>query len=167
MHQLVTHSARARNGSPCRSLDTRFKSRCRLAPAKLCCGVATGFVFGCCRASGRNEQSMKSLEGGNLSYARSWRPQGIRRQRNGLTATSSLRLHWPEHLMEAGELILYVLSVCALATLLQHPASPLPHMRSRGTWLFLAPETHHRHRVVLRMTAVRKCRPSTTEAGNA
>jgi aquaporin Z len=41
-----------------------------------------------------------------------------------LNAVSSLRLHWPEYLMEATGLALYMFSVCAFATLLQHPASP-------------------------------------------
>ena len=41
---------------------------------------------------------------------------------------SSLRLHWPEYLMEAGELALYMFLACAFATLLQHPASPIRHL---------------------------------------
>jgi aquaporin Z len=40
-------------------------------------------------------------------------------------ALESLRLHWPEYLMEAGELGLFMCSACAFATLLQHPASPV------------------------------------------
>ncbi len=36
-----------------------------------------------------------------------------------------LRLHWPEYLMEAGESGFYLFSVCAVATLLWHPASPV------------------------------------------
>jgi aquaporin Z len=42
-----------------------------------------------------------------------------------LNAADSLRLHWPEYLMEAGESGCYLFSACALATLLWHPASPL------------------------------------------
>jgi len=42
-----------------------------------------------------------------------------------LTAAESLRLHWPEYLMEAGESGIYLFSACAVATLLWHPASPL------------------------------------------
>ena len=42
-----------------------------------------------------------------------------------LNAADSLRLHWPEYLMEAGESGLYLFSVCAVATLLWHPASPV------------------------------------------
>jgi aquaporin Z len=47
---------------------------------------------------------------------------------NALDAFESLRLHWPEYLMEAGELSLYMFFACAFATLLQHPASPIPHV---------------------------------------
>ncbi len=46
-------------------------------------------------------------------------------QTGNLTAVGSLRLHWPEYLMEAGESGLYLFSVCAVATLLWHPASPI------------------------------------------
>jgi aquaporin Z len=42
-----------------------------------------------------------------------------------LSAAGSLRLHWPEYLMEAGEAGLYLFSACAVATLLWHPASPV------------------------------------------
>ena len=42
-----------------------------------------------------------------------------------LSAADSLRLHWPEYLMEAGEAGLYLYSACAVATLLWHPASPV------------------------------------------
>jgi aquaporin Z len=48
-----------------------------------------------------------------------------------LSAADSLRLHWPEYLMEAGEAALYLFSACAVATLLWHPASPVqPHLPS-------------------------------------
>jgi aquaporin Z len=40
-------------------------------------------------------------------------------------ATESLRLHWSEYLMEAGEAAFYLFSACAVATALWHPASPL------------------------------------------
>ncbi len=43
----------------------------------------------------------------------------------GLSAADSLRLHWPEYLMEAGESGLYLFSACTVATLLWHPASPI------------------------------------------
>jgi aquaporin Z len=58
---------------------------------------------------------------GNVDIQR----QRKRFRQEEFTAIRSLRLHWPEYLMEAGELVLYMLSVCAFATLLQHPASPV------------------------------------------
>ncbi len=42
-----------------------------------------------------------------------------------LGAAGSLRLHWPEYLMEAGEAAIYLFSACVVATLLWHPASPV------------------------------------------
>jgi aquaporin Z len=45
-----------------------------------------------------------------------------------LPATSAfgkLAIHWPEYLMEAGELALYMFLACAFATLIQHPSSPV------------------------------------------
>jgi aquaporin Z len=42
-----------------------------------------------------------------------------------LSAADSLRLHWPEYLMEAGESGIYLFSACTVATLLWHPASPI------------------------------------------
>jgi aquaporin Z len=59
--------------------------------------------------------------------------EGLQRQRktvcrhDALDAHHSLHLHWPEYLMEAGELALYMFFACAFATLLQHPASPVRH----------------------------------------
>jgi aquaporin Z len=48
-----------------------------------------------------------------------------------LNAANSLRRHWPEYLMEAGEAACYLFSACVLATLLWHPASPLqPYLRN-------------------------------------
>jgi aquaporin Z len=46
------------------------------------------------------------------------------------SAVDSLRMHWPEYLMEAGELAVYMSLTCAFATLLQHPASPVRHLIS-------------------------------------
>ena len=45
--------------------------------------------------------------------------------RDTLGGAGSLRLHWPEYLMEAGEMSLYMFCTCSFATLLQHPASPV------------------------------------------
>jgi aquaporin Z len=49
-----------------------------------------------------------------------------------LGACASLHLHWPEYLMEAGELALYMFFACAFSTLLQHPASPVRHLIASG-----------------------------------
>jgi len=38
---------------------------------------------------------------------------------------ASLRSHWPEYLMEAAELGLFMVSACTFTALLEHPASPL------------------------------------------
>jgi aquaporin Z len=53
------------------------------------------------------------------------------RPSDGLSAADSLRLHWPEYLMEAAELALYLFVACGIATLLLHPASPVePYVMS-------------------------------------
>ena len=49
-----------------------------------------------------------------------------------LDAWASLRNHWPEYLMEAGEIALYMFLICAFATLLLHPASPLRQVIHSG-----------------------------------
>jgi aquaporin Z len=38
----------------------------------------------------------------------------------------TLRQHWPEYLMEATELGMFMISACIFATILWHPASPIP-----------------------------------------
>lgn len=59
-----------------------------------------------------------------------------------LSAAASLRLHWPEYLMEAGESAIYLFSACVVATLLWLPASPvqryLPSDAVRRIWMGLA-----------------------------
>jgi aquaporin Z len=40
----------------------------------------------------------------------------------------ALRTHWPEYLMEAAELGLFMISACAFTVLLYHPASPAAHL---------------------------------------
>ena len=49
-----------------------------------------------------------------------------------LGVAASVRLHWPEYLMEAGEMSLYMFCTCSFATLLQHPASPVSHFLVSG-----------------------------------
>lgn len=50
-----------------------------------------------------------------------------------LNALDSLRKHWPEYLMEAGEIALYMVFVCGFATLLLHPSSPVRHFIQNDT----------------------------------
>ena len=52
--------------------------------------------------------------------------------KDALGVAASLRLHWPEYLMEAGEMSLYLFCTCSFATLLQHPASPVRHFFVSG-----------------------------------
>ena len=46
-------------------------------------------------------------------------------ERETLSAIDSLRLHWPEYLMEAVEVALYLFLTCVFASLLLYPASPV------------------------------------------
>src|SRR5580704_9162966 len=48
--------------------------------------------------------------------------------KGALSAADGLRLHWPEYLMEAGQLVLYLFFVCTFVVVLQHPASPIRQM---------------------------------------
>jgi aquaporin Z len=54
----------------------------------------------------------------------------VNRQRKSdeLNVVTSLRLHWPEYVMEVTEMGLYLFFTCIFATLLQHPASPIRHL---------------------------------------
>ena len=66
-------------------------------------------------------------ESGSISRASAQRrPQAFLR-REVSKAVFSLRYHWPEYLMEAGELAAYMFFACAFAVLLRHPASPARH----------------------------------------
>jgi len=60
------------------------------------------------------------------------RPSTALRRSDGLSAIASLRHHWPEYLMEVGELGLYLLVACVVATLLEHPASIVRQSVSSG-----------------------------------
>ena len=57
---------------------------------------------------------------------------GVCTVKETLGVAASLRLHWPEYLMEAGEMSLFVFCWGSLATLLQHPASPVRHFFVSG-----------------------------------
>ncbi len=50
------------------------------------------------------------------------------------SATRSLASHWPEYLMEAAGLGLFMISACAFTVLLEHPGSPL-HQALPDPWL--------------------------------
>ena len=54
------------------------------------------------------------------------------RRSDGLSAIASLRHHWPEYLMEVGELGLYLFVACVVTTLLDHPASIVRKSISSG-----------------------------------
>jgi aquaporin Z len=54
--------------------------------------------------------------------------RGLARQWDTLRAVASLRLHWPEYLMEGGEMSLYMFFTCVFATLMQHPTSPVRNL---------------------------------------
>jgi aquaporin Z len=45
-----------------------------------------------------------------------------------------LRHHWPEYLMEAAGLALFMISACVFTTLLMHPASPVEHWIVDPLW---------------------------------
>src|SRR5215467_4792860 len=44
------------------------------------------------------------------------------------TATSAIKAHWPEYLMESAELGFFMVSACFFTTLLEYPASPVRYM---------------------------------------
>lgn len=46
----------------------------------------------------------------------------------------ALKQHWPEYLMEATELALFMISACVFTVLLFHPGSPLARMVPDGIW---------------------------------
>lgn len=45
----------------------------------------------------------------------------------------ALKEHWPEYLMEAAELGMFMISACVFATILEHPASPIPEVLPHPT----------------------------------
>jgi aquaporin Z len=47
---------------------------------------------------------------------------------NRFAAASALRAHWPEYLMESGELGFFMVSACFFTTLLDHPHSPVRYI---------------------------------------
>lgn len=59
--------------------------------------------------------------------AQNVQPREISRTSAPLNAFESLHSHWPEYLMEAGEIASYMFLVCTFATLVMHPSSPIRH----------------------------------------
>ena len=51
-----------------------------------------------------------------------------------LTNQEALKQHWPEYLMEAVELGLFMFSACAFTVLLYHPSSPIAQTIHDGVW---------------------------------
>jgi aquaporin Z len=51
---------------------------------------------------------------------------------DGLSAVASLHHHWPEYVMEVGEVGCYLFVACVIATLLQHPESIVRQSISSG-----------------------------------
>ena len=72
------------------------------------------------------------VENGTIRHEDPQRQRTTGDRHDGLNALGSLRFHWPEYLMELGELALYMFFVCAFATLVRHPASPIPHFIASG-----------------------------------
>jgi len=54
------------------------------------------------------------------------------RRIDGLSALASLQHHWPEYVMEVGEVGCYLFVACVVATLLQHPESIIRQSISSG-----------------------------------
>jgi len=69
----------------------------------------------------------ETAKSGTISAVGVQRRRKTFHRRDASNAVGSIRLRWPEYLMEAGELGLYMFFTCAFATLLQHPASPVRH----------------------------------------
>jgi len=69
------------------------------------------------------------VESGSIGHGGLQQTNTLSRSR-ALSALGTLGLHWPEYLMEAGELGLYMFFACAFATLLRHTASPVRHFIS-------------------------------------
>ena len=74
-----------------------------------------------------NETATSGINGDGRKHRR----MALRRL-DGLSAMASLRHHWPEYLMEVGELGCYLFAACAATTLLQHPASVVRQFISSG-----------------------------------
>jgi aquaporin Z len=54
-------------------------------------------------------------------------PKGLASEKAGEEMLNALTRHWPEYLMEAAGLGIFMISACLFAALLEHPASPVRH----------------------------------------
>jgi aquaporin Z len=56
------------------------------------------------------------------------------KERHRVEGGSALRHHWPEYLMEAGGLGVFMVSACVGTVILEHPASPIHQMMPDAFW---------------------------------
>lgn len=75
----------------------------------------------------RNRAGVETGRKSGMAY-----PPAALRRADGPSATASIHHHWPEYLMEVGELGLYLFVACVATTLLQHPASAVRQAISSG-----------------------------------
>jgi len=70
------------------------------------------------QAAAKNELPQAALAAETRTADRTWTKAGI----------SAVTMHWPEYLIEAGCLGLFLVSACSFTVLLQHPASAIRQM---------------------------------------
>ena len=92
----------------------------------------TPLVMERCGATRLHQSPNETARSGITANGGKQRRRMALRRLDGLGAIASLRHHWPEYLMEVGELGCYVFVACAVATLLQHPASIVRQSISSG-----------------------------------
>jgi len=86
----------------------------------------TNFIMERCSATRLNHDVNQATESEFISASGQHRRMPLL-WRDGRSAIASLRHHWPEYLMEVGEVGCYLFVACMIATLLQHPASIVRH----------------------------------------
>src|SRR5437868_1149981 len=90
---------------------------------------------------GRADPRAGGRSGRTAAGPRAQERRGGRRSA-GAGMIAALRRHWPEYLMEAAGLGLFMLSACFFAVLLEHPGSPVraavPNPTARRAWMGLA-----------------------------
>jgi aquaporin Z len=81
----------------------------------------------------RLQQTVNEIAGPEITTGGGQKRQHLALPRfAGLTAIASLHHHWPEYVMEVGEVGCYVFVACVVATLLQHPESIVRQSISSG-----------------------------------